>query len=78
VAPTRHRDWKPQNYDHKFHGQVPLQTALAHSYNVSTARLGIELGVDHILDKLPKFGIERDRRLLPHPCSAHLNFPRSK
>lgn len=52
-------DWKPQNYDHKFNGQVPLRTALARSLNVSTARLGIELGVDRILDKLPRFGIER-------------------
>ena len=52
-------DWKPQNYDHKFHDQVQLRTALAHSYNVSTARLGIELGVEHILDKLPRYGIER-------------------
>jgi penicillin-binding protein 1B len=52
-------DWKPQNYDHKFHDQVQLRSALAHSYNVSTARLGIELGVDSILDKLPLYGIER-------------------
>lgn len=52
-------DWKPQNYDHQFHGMVPLHTALAHSYNVSTARLGIELGVETILDKLPRYGIER-------------------
>jgi penicillin-binding protein 1B len=52
-------DWKPQNYDHQFHDQVQLRTALAHSYNVSTARLGIELGVDNILDKLPLYGIER-------------------
>lgn len=52
-------DWKPQNYDHKFHDQVQLRTALAHSYNVSTARLGINLGVENILDKLPKYGIER-------------------
>ena len=52
-------DWKPQNYDHQFHGQVQLRTALAHSYNVSTARLGIELGIDNILDKLPRYGIER-------------------
>lgn len=51
--------WKPQNYDRQFHGQVQLRTALAHSYNVSTARLGIELGVEHILDKLPLYGIER-------------------
>lgn len=52
-------DWKPQNYDLKFHDQVQLRTALAHSYNVSTARLGINLGIEHILDKLPKYGIER-------------------
>jgi penicillin-binding protein 1B len=52
-------DWKPQNYDHQFHGQVPLRIALAHSYNVSTARLGIELGIDSVLDKLPLYGIER-------------------
>jgi penicillin-binding protein 1B len=60
-------DWKPQNYDHKFNGQVPLRTALARSLNVSTARLGIELGVDRILDKLPRFGIEK--RPPPFPSS---------
>ncbi len=52
-------DWKPQNYERQFHGQVQLRTALAHSYNVPTARLGIDLGVDRILDKLPLYGIER-------------------
>jgi penicillin-binding protein 1B len=52
-------DWKPQNYDRKFHDKVQLRTALAHSYNVSTARLGIELGIDIILDKLSRFGVER-------------------
>jgi len=52
-------DWKPQNYDKQFHGQVQFRTALANSYNVSTARLGIDLGIGTILDKLPKYGIER-------------------
>lgn len=52
-------DWKPKNYDHKFHDKVPLRTALANSYNVSTARLGIDLGIEKILDKLPRYGIER-------------------
>lgn len=61
-------DWKPQNYDHKFHDQVPLRTALAHSYNVSTARLGIDLGIEHILDKLPLYGIERR----PQPYASSL------
>ena len=52
-------DWKPKNYDLKFHGMVPLHTALAQSYNVATARMGIALGVENILDKLPLYGIER-------------------
>lgn len=61
-------DWKPQNYDKKFHDKVQLRTALAHSYNVATARLGIDLGVDHILDKLPLYGIERR----PQPFASSL------
>jgi len=58
-------DWKPKNYDNKFNGQVPLRSALARSLNVSTARLGIELGVDRILDKLPRFGIEQRPAAFP-------------
>jgi len=61
-------DWNPQNYDHQFHGQVQLRTALAHSYNVAAARLGIELGVKHILDKLPVYGIEQQ----PPPFASSL------
>ena len=38
---------------------MPLRTALANSYNVSTARLGIDLGIEKILGKLPRYGIER-------------------
>lgn len=59
-------DWKPMNYDRKFNGQVPLGTALARSLNVSTARLGIDLGVERILDKLPRFGVGRPS---PYPSS---------
>lgn len=60
-------DWKPLNYDKKFHDKVPLRTALANSYNVSTARLGLDLGIDRILDKLPLYGIEH--RPPPYPSS---------
>ena len=61
-------DWKPQNYDRQFHGQVQLRTALAHSYNVATARLGIALGVDRILDKLPAIR----HRTRPPPFASSL------
>jgi penicillin-binding protein 1B len=53
-------DWKPENYDKEFHGQVPLRVALANSYNVSTARLGLALGVSHVMDKAQDLGVERD------------------
>ena len=53
-------DWKPANYDRQFHGQVPLRTALAQSYNVATARLGTELGVDKVLDNVRRLGVERE------------------
>ncbi|MDF3011030.1 MAG: penicillin-binding protein [Burkholderiales bacterium] len=52
-------DWKPANYDKQFHGQVPLRTALAQSYNVATARLGTELGVEKVLENVRRLGVER-------------------
>ena len=53
-------DWEPQNYDKEFHGQVPLRVALANSYNVSTARLGLALGVHRVIDNAHRLGVERD------------------
>src|SRR5262245_25287728 len=53
-------DWEPANYDKKFHGEVPLRLALAHSYNAAAARLGTDLGVDRVLGNVKKLGVERD------------------
>jgi len=57
--------WKPGNYDRMSHGEVPLYQALAHSYNISTARLGLDLGIDSIVDTLRRLGVEQ--RLNPYP-----------
>jgi len=57
--------WEPQNYDRQNHGQVPLYQALAHSYNISTARLGLTLGVDRVIDTLRRLGVEQ--KLRPYP-----------
>ncbi len=51
--------WQPQNFDHKDHGQVLLRDALVHSYNRSTARLGLELGVPAVIDTLRALGVRR-------------------
>ena len=55
-------DWTPQNYDKKFHGLVPLRTALAQSYNAATARLGTDIGVEKILANVRRMGIDRDMK----------------
>ena len=48
--------WKPQNYGRTAHGTVYLYQALANSYNLSTARLGLDLGVPHVLRTLERLG----------------------
>ncbi|TLX62917.1 penicillin-binding protein 1B [Stutzerimonas nosocomialis] len=51
--------WRPQNYDRKAHGTVYLYQALANSYNLSSARLGLDLGVPNVLKTLGRLGVER-------------------
>lgn len=48
--------WTPKNYDKANHGMVPLHTALAHSYNIATARIGLELGIDKVLATASRLG----------------------
>ena len=55
-------DWQPANYDKKFHGMVPLRTALAQSYNAAAARLGTELGIERVLDNVRRLGVDRPLR----------------
>src|SRR5712691_3351204 len=55
-------DWEPANYDRKFHGMVPLRTALAQSYNAATARLGTDIGVEKVLGTVKRLGVERELR----------------
>ena len=49
--------WTPQNDDHESHGRVALIDALAHSYNLATVHLGVELGVERVRGLLESFGL---------------------
>ncbi|WP_143507346.1 penicillin-binding protein 1B [Pseudomonas sediminis] len=51
--------WTPQNYDRKAHGTIYLYQGLAQSYNLSTAKLGLEIGVPNVLKTLERLGVER-------------------
>ncbi len=57
--------WQPKNYDHREHGQVMLQEALVHSYNLSAVRLGMALKVPKVKRTLEELGVRRD--IKPYP-----------
>ncbi|MCX8050011.1 MAG: penicillin-binding protein 1B [Methylohalobius sp.] len=57
--------WRPQNYDRKIHGQVPLHRALAQSYNLATVHLGLELGLERVADTMRRLGVNRPLPLYP-------------
>jgi 1A family penicillin-binding protein len=49
--------YSPKNYDHKFHGNVSLRTALASSYNVPAVKVLSAFGVDRMIEQGKKMGI---------------------
>ena len=57
--------WTPKNYDGKTYGDVPLYRAIAKSYNLATANLGLEMGVDAVADTLRSLGVQRDIPRVP-------------
>jgi penicillin-binding protein 1B len=57
--------WSPDNYDGVSHGEVTLLEALTHSYNQATVRLGLEIGVSHLLARLRQLGVDADVDAVP-------------
>jgi len=57
--------WEPQNFDNESHGMVPLVRSLAYSYNLSTTRLGLEVGLPNIIETLKRLGVEK--KINPYP-----------
>jgi penicillin-binding protein 1A len=62
-------EWAPQNYDLQFLGDVPMRLSLYQSRNVSTIRLGMELGEQTIINEARNFGITTP--IPPYP-SIHI------
>ena len=55
--PFNIKEYKPQNSDHTFHGDVTMYEAVAKSYNVSAVWLLEQIGLDKGLKSLERFGI---------------------
>ena len=52
--------WKPENYDKKFLGDVPLRLSLETSRNVPTVRLVEQIGTQNAIQAAQRFGVYPD------------------
>lgn len=50
--------WAPGNYDGQFHGIVPLATVVEKSYNVASARLGLDVGIGPFVSRLSSLTLD--------------------
>ncbi len=48
--------WKPKNYSKRNKGKVMLIDALVKSYNIPTARVGLDIGIDDFVGRLEDLG----------------------
>ena len=62
-------EWAPQNYDLQFLGEIPMRQSLYQSRNVSTIRLGMELGEQTVINEARNFGITT---VIPPYPSIHI------
>ncbi|MBO7042504.1 MAG: PBP1A family penicillin-binding protein [Alphaproteobacteria bacterium] len=51
------KEWRPENYDKKFLGNIPLRFALETSRNVPTVRLVEQIGVRDAIETAQRFGV---------------------
>lgn len=56
-APFDSGKYRPENYEHKYYGNVSLTQALAYSLNTATIRLLQRVGVTHLLDVAQRLGL---------------------
>jgi penicillin-binding protein 1B len=49
--------WRPENYDRKFHGKMSLYQAFVKSYNLPFVHLGVDGGLEALVDNLDRIGL---------------------
>lgn len=59
------KNWTPENYDRKSHGEVSLLEALTHSYNQATVRLGLNIGVNNLVNRIQQLGVTAEVEAVP-------------
>lgn len=60
--PTKFNNWQPKNYKNKYHGQIPLTTALALSSNVAAVKLMGTVGVAKTIATARRLGMRGEMK----------------
>ncbi|MDJ0623382.1 MAG: penicillin-binding protein 1B [Desulfocapsaceae bacterium] len=68
------KNWQPKNYDNVEHGRVAFYRALAKSYNLATVRLGMQIGLEDVVETLNSLGASYTGRIYPSLLLGSLNM----
>jgi penicillin-binding protein 1A len=60
--------WAPKNFDPDFRGPVAYREILKHSLNIPTIKLGLEVGLESVIQYARRMGIETP--IPPYPSSS--------
>jgi len=58
-------EWGVEREENRYEGQIPLRQVLAESKNAATVRVGIETGLDSVIQLAKQAGIDEDLRPFP-------------
>ena len=59
-------EWVPRNYDKENHEYATVISALVHSYNIASVRLGMDVGIKNVVRMLRALGVES--HINPYPA----------
>jgi len=62
------KPYEPANFEHEYYGNVTLRTALAHSLNVATVKVGEMVGFDAVVEMANRAGM--NYKIQPTPAVA--------
>ncbi|HEY0671275.1 MAG TPA: PBP1A family penicillin-binding protein [Longimicrobiales bacterium] len=60
--------WAPKNFDPDFRGPVAYREILKHSLNIPTIKLGLEVGLESVIQQARRMGIETP--IPPYPSTS--------
>ncbi|HVW93769.1 MAG TPA: PBP1A family penicillin-binding protein [Devosia sp.] len=63
--PFTYNGWSPHNDNNKYHGFIPLRSALAYSLNTVAARIAVDVGPQNIVNTAMRMGISSPLEPVP-------------